>query len=63
LIVFFIDHRLERGFTMFSNVGQDVRGVSVARFKNLVLRGEFAGQVRWAGIYEQGTAVWEFSLC
>ena len=58
LVIYFIDHRLDRGFTIFSNRNQDARGVSVSRFKHLVLHGKFAGQVRWAGIYELGKEVW-----
>lgn len=62
LVIFFIDHRLDRGFTMFSNAGQDARGISVARFKELVLRGKFSGKVRWAGLYEREVKVWEYTL-
>lgn len=62
LVIFFVDHRLERGFTLFSNAGQDARGVSCGRFKELVLRGKFAGKVRWAGLYERGVQVWEFTI-
>lgn len=60
LVVFFKDHRLKQGFAIFSKVGQDVRGVSFVRFKNLVLKGKFAGRVKWAGIYEQGKEVWRW---
>lgn len=61
LVVFFKDHRLTRGFTMYSKVGQDRRGISLVRFQDLVLRGKFAGLVKWAGIYEAGLEVWRFS--
>ena len=60
LVIFFKDHRLQQGFTIFSKVGQDVRGISLKRFKNLVLKGKFAGRVKWAGIYESGQNVWQW---
>lgn len=62
LVVFFKDHRLQRGFTMYSKVGQDRCGVSLERFKNLVLRGRFAGKVKWAGIYERGIQCWTHGM-
>jgi len=58
LAIFFIDHRLDRAFTLFSTIGQDVHGKSLKRFKHLVLRGKFAGKVKWAAIYENGQEVW-----
>jgi hypothetical protein len=61
LVIYFIDHRLDRGFTLFSTRGQDVRGRSLQRFKHLVLKGKFAGQVKWAGIYEEGQEVWQWA--
>ena len=60
LVVFFKEHRLRQGFTLYSKVGQDQRGVSVTRFQELVLRGKFAGKVKWAGIYERGVEVWRW---
>ncbi|PHN07820.1 hypothetical protein CRP01_04675 [Flavilitoribacter nigricans DSM 23189 = NBRC 102662] len=61
LVIFFKQHRLARGFTLYSTAGQDVRGVSSDRFKHLVLQGKFAGKVKWAGIYEVGREVWRWS--
>ena len=58
LVVFFVDHQLDRGFTLFSTKKQDQHGRSLKRFQNMILKGKFAGRVRWAGIYENQQEVW-----
>lgn len=63
LAVYFVDHRSDSGQAMYfhSNLSQDKRGLSVNRFKKLVLE-KWRNKVNWAAIYEDGRMISEFKL-
>lgn len=63
LAVFFKNHMSPSGkaYSYWSNQSQDAKGISVSRFKNLVLKKpDWVNMISWAGIYKDGVLLHEY---
>lgn len=62
LAVYFKHHHSHDGsaYYFWSNASQDKANTSVNRFKKLIST-KWTGKVNWAGIYENGTLIHEYS--
>ena len=55
-------NNLDQVYYFWSNLSQDIRGVSAFRFRKLVIsKPEWIGKIAWAAIYENGQRIQEFA--